>query len=78
MAQTGTALTRADSTAWSIACSREPVIRALAALPKLTPAAIAEACDELSLSRTRIFELVGRYRADPVTCSLLNRSRGVS
>ena len=78
MAQTGTALTRADSTAWSIACSREPVIRALAALPKLTPAAIAEACDELSLSRTRIFELVGRYRADPVTSSLLNRSRGVA
>ena len=58
MADTGTALMRADSTAWSIACNREPVIRALAALPKMTRTAITEASDELKLSRSRIFELV--------------------
>lgn len=76
MADTGTALTRADSTAWSIACKREPVIRALAAMPILTRTAIAETSDELNLGRSRIFALVARYRDDPVTSSLLDRSRG--
>ena len=76
MADTGTALTRADSTAWSTACNREPVIRALAAMPKLTRTEIAKASDELSLGRSRIFELVARYRGDPVTSSLLDRFRG--
>lgn len=76
MADTGTALTRADSTVWSIACKREPVIRALAAMPILTRTAIAEASDELNLGRSRIFVLVARYRDDPVTSSLLDRSRG--
>lgn len=76
MADTGTALTRADLTVWSIACKREPVIRALAAMPILTRTAIAEASDELNLGRSRIFVLVARYRDDPVTSSLLDRSRG--
>jgi putative transposase len=76
MADTGTALTRADSTVWSIACKREPVIRALAAMPILTRTAIAEASDELNLGRSRIFVLVARYRDDPVISSLLDRSRG--
>ncbi len=76
MAETGTALTRADSTAWSIACNREPTIRALANLPKITCAAMLDASAELSLSRSRLFELVARYREDPVTSSLVDRPEG--
>lgn len=45
-------------------------------LPKLTRTAIKDASDVLSLGRSRIFELVARYRDDPVTSSLLDRSRG--
>ena len=76
MAETGTALTRADSTAWSIACNREPAIRALASLPKITRAAMLNASAELGLSRSRVFELVARYRAEPVTSSLVDRPEG--
>ncbi|WP_235537404.1 Mu transposase C-terminal domain-containing protein [Sphingomonas sp. Root1294] len=76
MADTGTTLTRADTGAWRIACDREPVIRALVAMPTLTRSALLCACAELSLSRTRVFELVARYRKDPVTTSLLDQGRG--
>lgn len=76
MADNGTALTRADSIAWRTACDREPLIRALSALPMLTRSTIAKARGELCLSRSRIFELVARYREDPVTSSLLDRSSG--
>lgn len=76
MADTGTALTLADSAAWRIACDREPVIRALAALPKVPRSAIAEVSGKLGLSRSRIFELVARYRQNPVTSSLLDRNGG--
>lgn len=76
MTDKGTALTRADSAAWRIACNREPVIRALAALPKVTRAALNIASAELGLGRSRIFELVARYREEPVTSSLLDRAEG--
>lgn len=76
MADIGTALTLADSSAWRIACEREPVIRALAALPKVSRSAIAEASGQLGLSRSRIFELVARYRQNPVTSSLLEGNSG--
>jgi len=76
MADTGTALTLADSSAWRIACEREPVIRALAVLPKVPRSAIAEVSGKLGLSRSRIFELVARYRQNPVTSSLLDRHGG--
>ena len=76
MADTGTTLTRADNDAWRIACEREPIIRALVATPSVNRMAILDAGTELSLSRTRIFELVARYRADPVTSSLLDRAPG--
>lgn len=76
MAELGTALMRADSTAWRIACIREPVIRALADLPKITREAINEVSAELGLSRSRIFELVARYREAPVTSSLLDQTEG--
>jgi putative transposase len=76
MADTGTALTLADSAAWRIACDREPVIRALAALPKVPRSVIEEVSGKLGLNRSRIFELVARYRQNPVTSSLLDRNGG--
>jgi hypothetical protein len=48
MADTGTTLTRADTGAWRIACDREPVIRALVAMPTLTRSA---SCDEIVVQR---------------------------
>jgi putative transposase len=65
MSAHGTALTKVDPGAWSIACAREPIIRTLAALSKVTGFDIAKASDELGLSRSRIFELVARYRLEP-------------
>lgn len=59
-----------------MACDREPVIRALAAEPRLSRKAIAEAGSELGLSRTRIYELVARYRECPVTSSLVDQHDG--
>ncbi|RZF63496.1 integrase [Sphingomonas populi] len=76
MAETGTALTRADSNAWSLACNREPVIRALADLPEITGDAISKASVALGLSRSRIFALVAQYRTTPVTSALLDRPEG--
>ncbi|KFG90090.1 Integrase catalytic subunit [Sphingobium herbicidovorans NBRC 16415] len=76
MAATGTALSAIDDKAWDLACAREPVIRALAALPSLSPKAIEAARSELGLRRTQLFELVARYRHDPVTSSLVDHGKG--
>lgn len=76
MADVGTALTRADSNAWRIACNREPVIRALTEMPRITRQAIVEVSSELGLSRSRIYELIARYREAPVTSSLLDQTDG--
>lgn len=76
MADTGTTLTRAEPDAWRIACEREPAIRALVALPKLTRAIVWDVGVALNLSRSRVFELVSRYRTAPVTSSLLDRAAG--
>lgn len=76
MAETGTALTTADDTAWKVACAREIVIRDLAKLPKISQAVVADATRKLALSRSRIFQLVARYRDYPVTSSLLDKPEG--
>ncbi|WP_150289901.1 Mu transposase C-terminal domain-containing protein [Sphingobium estronivorans] len=76
MAETGTALTRVEPTQWRIACEREPAIRALAAEPRLSRNAIMEAGAGLGLSRSRIYELVARYRECPVTSSLVDQRDG--
>lgn len=76
MAETGTALTAADDTTWIDACTRESVIRALAQLPKMSRAAIADASGKLGINRSRIFELVAQYRENPVTSSLLDKPEG--
>lgn len=76
MAETGTALTTVDHTEWRKACEREPIIRALTAEPRLGRKAIAEAGLKLSLNRSRIYELLARYRENPVTSSLVDQHDG--
>ncbi len=76
MTDTGSALTVADSTAWATACHREPTIRALADASKITRQALRDACVELGLGRSRIYELLSRYRRDPVTTSLMDSPGG--
>ncbi len=76
MAEAGTALTTVDPSQWRTACEREPVIRALAAEPRLGHKAIAEAGSTLGLSRSRIYELLARYRENPVTSSLVDQHDG--
>ncbi|WP_313440750.1 Mu transposase C-terminal domain-containing protein [Novosphingobium sp.] len=76
MAETGTALTTVDPIEWRKACEREPIIRALAGEPRLGRKAIAEAGLKLSLSRSRIYELLARYRENPVTSSLVDHHDG--
>lgn len=60
-----------DDAAWLDAVSREQVIRPLALLPRLSPLHVGAACRELKISRSRLYVLLNRYRASPVTSSLL-------
>ncbi|WP_025550192.1 Mu transposase C-terminal domain-containing protein [Sphingobium fuliginis] len=71
-----TALLRADDKSWRLACERESVIRALAELAVLDRSSVEEASHRLGISRAWVFKLVTRYRADPVTSSLLGRQTG--
>lgn len=66
----------ADDAAWQLAVAREAVIRPLAAKRRLSPADVGPACRQLGLSRSRIYQLLDRYRSAPVTSSLLGHSRG--
>lgn len=61
---------------WLDAVSREKVIRPLALLPRLSPLHVGAACRELKISRSRFYVLLSRYRASPVTSSLLADSSG--
>lgn len=76
MADAGTALTKTNSDDWQIACSRERVIRALSELPRISRIALRNAGAELGLSRSRIYELLARYRQAPLTSSLLDQANG--
>jgi len=66
----------AGETAWGIALLREAVIRPLAELPRLSAESVAEAADQLRLSRTIFYKLLQRYRRRPQTSSLLPWKRG--
>lgn len=76
MADAGTALTKTSTADWRIACSREPTIRALVEMPRITRIALCDAGAELGLSRSRLYELLARYREAPVTSSLLDQADG--
>jgi putative transposase len=66
----------ASETEWKEAERREEVIRPLADLPTLGAHTIETGLELLGLSRTQFYELVARYRENPVTSSLLPRKRG--
>ena len=66
----------ADDAAWQLAVAREAIIRPLLIKGRLSPADIGPACRQLGLSRSRVYQLLERYRSAPVTSSLLGHSRG--
>lgn len=61
---------------WRQAVEREAVIRPLVSKGPLSPADVGVACRQLGLGRTRLYQLVRRYRDTPVTSSLLSVSPG--
>jgi putative transposase len=65
-----------DEAAWKGAVAREAVLRRLAARERLGRAEVLEACRELGVRRSRLYQLLRAYRIRPVTSSLLNRQTG--
>ncbi|TIV61910.1 hypothetical protein [Mesorhizobium sp.] len=62
-----------DDAAWQLA-ARGAVICPLAAKRRLSLADVGPACRQLGLNRSRICQLLERYRSSPVTSSLLGHS----
>jgi putative transposase len=65
-----------DDAAWRKAVAREAIIRPLASKGRLSPADVGLTCRQLGLGRARLYELLGQYRASPVTSSLLGHNPG--
>jgi putative transposase len=66
----------AGEAAWGVALHREAVIRPLAEQPGLSAESIAEAANQLGLSRSILYKLLQRYQRRPQTSSLLPWKRG--
>jgi putative transposase len=66
----------ASDSEWSIARDREAVIQPLAALDRVSQAAIEDASERLGLARSSVYRLINRYRKRPRTSSLLPLQRG--
>src|SRR5450756_635816 len=66
----------AGEAAWGVALLREAVIRPLAEHSRLSAESVAEAADQLGLSRSILYKLLQRYRRRPQTSSLLPWKRG--
>lgn len=62
--------------AWQEACRREAVVRPLAANRRLSRGAVTDACAQLGIGRSQLYELLRRYRADPRTTSLVLATGG--
>jgi putative transposase len=71
------ALTAVAEAAWQEACRRESVVRPLATGPRLSRHAVMEACAQLRLSKSQVYERLRRYRIDPRTTSLVRASGGM-
>ena len=65
-----------DEERWREATERAAVIRPLIAESSIQPQAIRNACRKLGLKRTRLYELIERFRASPVVSSLVAERRG--
>lgn len=66
----------ADEADWQQAVAREATIRPLASKRRLSSIELGVACRTLGLNPTRFYELLNRYRAAPVTSSLLREQPG--
>jgi putative transposase len=66
----------ADDATWAEAHRRERVIRPLISATTVDAAAARQAMAELGISRSRLFELLRNYRADPQALTLLPRKSG--
>ncbi|MBB5577848.1 MULTISPECIES: Mu transposase C-terminal domain-containing protein [Rhizobium] len=62
--------------AWQKAVAREAVIRPLISATRISRGDITSACRQLGLKRTRLYELVAKFRKRPVTSSLLDEMPG--
>ncbi|AHK46599.1 hypothetical protein OV14_b1057 (plasmid) [Ensifer adhaerens OV14] len=62
--------------AWQKAVAREAVIRPLIVAKRMSSSDVASACRQLGLKRTRLYELVDKFRKRPITSSLLDERRG--
>lgn len=67
-----------DDASWDEAVAREIVIRRLVSGKPINRAAFYQACSELGVKRTRLYELIDAYKARPVTSSLVSRPSGIS
>lgn len=65
-----------DDAAWERAVAREAVIRRLASSGSPGRAEFLSACRKLGIKRSRLYELIGVYKARPVTSSLLTAQAG--
>lgn len=61
---------------WYEAERREKIIRPLAMIPVVGTSAAIDAAEELKLSQSQIYELISRYRENPVASSLIPNKRG--
>ncbi len=66
-----------DDASWDEAVAREIVIRRLVSGKPINRAAFYQACSELGLKRTRLYELIDAYKTRPVTSSLVSRPAGI-
>jgi putative transposase len=65
-----------DDAAWEQAVTREVVVRQLASKASPDRAEFLSACRKLGIKRSRLYELIGVYKARPVTSSLLTAPAG--
>jgi hypothetical protein len=65
-----------DDDAWEQAVARDVVVRPLASKANPDRAEFLSACRKLGIKRSRLYELIGVYKARPVTSSLLTAPAG--
>ena len=69
-------IVRAEDGAWEQAVEREAVVRRLAEQPRIARSDFLAACRELGVKRSRLYQLIGAYKARPLTSSLLPSAVG--
>ena len=67
---------RVDPKAWDLAVAREAVLRPIALSERASAGEIAAACKKVGVRRARLYQLLKRYRIEPVASALLTRPSG--